>query len=410
MKRQWYAGLDGLRAIAFLLVFCVHIPPPFIPQPTGGYVGVDLFFVLSGFLITEILLREHAQYGRIDLRRFYLRRSVRLLPAVVLFVVVVSIWVLVDARLRDVATSVQLHGLAALSYLYNWVAIFSTNEGKDPRFIGPLWSLSVEEQFYLVWPAVLLLVLGRARRTGEASATRSPDGTHPPGSLRRLMFVTTVAIVVSNAVRFTIGVVLEDSNSYFRAMWGTDVCAGAMLIGALVAMIRASEPGWYAQVKQWSRRLTPVALVGAGLVAFRLPAAPNPLPFAGVLLMFHLCSAVVIIACVERSSRVVRSVCEFPALRWIGRISYGAYVVHFFLIYRFGTSFRFAAPSLLIVTLAVAASSFYLVEQPLAKKLRARWNLDAKPVPVVDDGPRPSPLGHDAALGPDQLAASRRRA
>ena len=155
-------GLDGLRAIAVTTVIAFHFVPGLLP---GGYIGVDVFFVISGFLITTLLLRERAETGRIILRKFWLRRARRLLPALALVVLASSTAALVIGG--DVLVRIGTQVLGAATFSYNWIGIASNASYFDdttPELFRNLWSLAVEEQFYLVWPvAILLLVLVRRR-------------------------------------------------------------------------------------------------------------------------------------------------------------------------------------------------------------------------------------------------------
>jgi len=158
-----YAGLDGLRAVAVLLVVVYHLFPAWFLH--SGFVGVDVFFVISGFLITSLLLRERAASGRIALRAFWTRRARRLLPALALVVTVSSsaAWLVGGDVLVDLGRQV----LGAATFSYNWVAIAdgaSYFSGAEPELFRNLWSLAVEEQFYVLWPLLLPVLLVVRRR------------------------------------------------------------------------------------------------------------------------------------------------------------------------------------------------------------------------------------------------------
>jgi peptidoglycan/LPS O-acetylase OafA/YrhL len=368
--RSWIAGLDGVRALAFVMVFFVHLPPPFVPDPKGGYAGVDLFFVLSGFLITDILVRELRDGGTIDFRRFFGRRAARLFPVVIMFVALIFVVTKVDGAfwgdVDGANNNIRRQGLFSLTYVYNWIAIAGINGGDDLFFVGPLWSLSVEEQFYVIWPLLLAGFGWLWRRRGV-------------GISRSLVWVAIGGIVASNVVRFVFGVALENDTSYERALWGTDVNAGALLIGALLAIVRLNEPGWY----QRFRRVLPVLIWPAiGVIAvtmFALPSRPSVMPFAGGLLAFHLAAVVFIAAIIERTIPWLNWPFELRPVRWVGKISYGAYVFHSFIVDRFQKSVRYPTPTILIASLAVAAVSFYLFEKPVGRIIRARFGFDGPP-------------------------------
>ncbi len=392
-QKAWYPGLDGLRGVAFITIFYVHLPPGVIPILNGGYAGVDAFFVLSGFLITEIILREIRSTGRLDIRRFYLRRGVRLLPALLVFVGAVLVLSVLDPRVREAAGHLRLHALASLSYLYNWFGIAALHRGSDLRFMGHLWSLSVEEQFYLLWPPLIVGVHALARRRSRARDARAAIATDDglgsarpvrgfeDGGLRLLIAIGVLLVVASNVARFLIGVTFEEPTSYFRAMWGTDVNTGPLVIGALVAMVKCSEPHWYARLVALSRVLVVPAV--AAMVAFVvwMPAFPSTAPFRGMLLLFHLATAVTVVALVERVCPPLQWLAELRPLRWVGTISYGAYLFHFFLVWRLRDVVRVPGVTIMAATLLVSWVSFRFVERPVARHLRARWSLDAPVAP-----------------------------
>ena len=158
-------GLDGIRALAVIGVLLYHADLAWIH---GGFLGVDVFFVLSGFLITSLILEEFDRSGRIDFAKFYLGRARRLLPPLVLMLAVVA--VAAAFFYRDVASQVRADTIASIFYVNNWWYIL--NDSSYFEFIGRppllkhLWSLAVEEQFYLVWPAVAFLLVRRAGRRG----------------------------------------------------------------------------------------------------------------------------------------------------------------------------------------------------------------------------------------------------
>ncbi len=373
MDKQWFPGLDGVRALAFLTVFFVHQKPPGPVQLNGGYAGVDLFFVLSGFLITTLLMQEFGRSGTISVRNFYLRRLVRLTPALLAFCAIVFALTFFDGQMKDAATSIRLHALGAMTYVYNWIGIHTTGTGHNPRYFGALWSLSVEEQFYAIWPLVILFVLRRSS-TGVSDGHGSRIHRFNPKPLLRLL---VLGIVVSNVLRVYFGV-LGDTKDYNRAMWGTDVNASALLIGALGAVVRLHLPELMHRIRRVLPILTPLACAALAVLLLRLPAAPGRAPFAGGLFILHVLCMVMILGVVERSTPWINAVFELRAVRWIGKVSYGAYIVHYFFYLRFGTNGELRAPWILnlVLTLIVSGLSFRFFEQPIARYFRRRWKLD----------------------------------
>ncbi len=179
--------LDGLRGVAILLVVLRHYGLQTFPG--GGIVGVDLFFVLSGFLITSLLLAEHRASGAIDLGHFYLRRALRLYPALY---AMLALFLIVSAATggRDGSSLGRAFVGAGFGsvYVYNWAAAAQVHL---PAALGPLWTLSIEEQFYLVWPLVLLLVLRRRIPAGPARRSGSPSRSSRCGCSGRCCSTTS---------------------------------------------------------------------------------------------------------------------------------------------------------------------------------------------------------------------------
>ncbi|HEY1116399.1 MAG TPA: acyltransferase, partial [Acidimicrobiales bacterium] len=175
--RRYWPALDGMRGVAVLLVIAYHGERSLAPR--GGAIGVTMFFTLSGFLITTLLLRERASTGRIGLGRFYWRRALRLLPALVTLVAVTSAYALVtDNHERTLGAA-----LPVLLYVGNWVRTLHDTEGLG--LLEHTWSLSVEEQFYLVWP---LAVLGAAALVSKARQAEAVLALAVGGSLASLLW------------------------------------------------------------------------------------------------------------------------------------------------------------------------------------------------------------------------------
>uniref|UniRef100_UPI00197C3ED3 acyltransferase family protein n=1 Tax=Microbacterium sp. CPCC 204701 TaxID=2493084 RepID=UPI00197C3ED3 len=209
-------GLDGLRAIAVTLVVVYHLfPPALLP---GGFIGVDVFFVISGFLITSLLLREHDATGRIRLGRFWVRRARRLLPALVAVVAVCSTLAWVVGGDVLVRLGAQIAGVATFSY--NWLSIAGGGgyfAAATPELFRNFWSLAVEEQFYVLWPLVLPLVL----------------------FLPRAWLRIAVAMVFAAASAIWMGAVISRGDDLTRAYFGTDTHAFGLLLGVALAFLLA---------------------------------------------------------------------------------------------------------------------------------------------------------------------------
>ncbi|MDN8548036.1 acyltransferase family protein [Microbacterium sp. NM3R9] len=378
LPRARIAGLDGLRALAVLLVVLAHL------FPTGplrsGYVGVDVFFVLSGFLITSLLLRENARHGRIRLRRFWARRARRLLPALAAVVTVSAslAWVVGGDILVDMGRQV----VGAATFSYNWVSLAGGSgyfAATDPEIFRNLWSLAVEEQFYVVWPLVLplfLLLPGRRSRTALAA----------------LLAVASAAWAV---------VSLSSGADLTRVYFGTDTHAFGLLLGVALAFLlhgtvarRASIAGvgpvWGVVVG---------ALAVAGLVVTALiggdgSGAGGGVAFPASSIVASLLTAIAVTVAAWPGSWFGRALDVAP-LRWIGERSYAIYLWHWPLVVLAtfqltGVGPDVAVPvsvglAVLVATLALAAGSYRWLEQPVRRHgfrgaLRlARANLHARP-------------------------------
>src|SRR5262245_14814228 len=210
-------ALDGVRALAVSAVLLFHGG---VGALRGGFLGVDAFFVLSGFLITSLLLAERARHGRIKLSAFWVRRARRLLPALLVLLVVVV------AAFRSVlaGTEVMLlrgDALAALGYIANWRMIYRGSDyfaqNASPSPLQHTWSLGIEEQFYLLWPVLMVAVLGLAARRSRAA-----------------LLAVTLAGATASAIAAAMLYGPLDSN---RAYFGTDARAQALLVGALLAVM-----------------------------------------------------------------------------------------------------------------------------------------------------------------------------
>ena len=393
-------ALDGLRGVAVAAVVVNHLRPNALP---GGWLGVDVFFVLSGYLITSLLLGEAASSGRIDLRRFYSRRARRLLPALFLLLVVLAI---VDRVAPGAAGFGDLRGdgFAALAYVANWHLVFSGASyfgAFAPSALRHLWSLSVEEQFYLLWPLVFIVVF---RRFG----TRA---------------VGVVALVLALASALAMAFAYNGTN-ISRVYFGTDTHAHGVLIGCALAMLEPARRQW-----RFRRIAALLALVGVG-VAFATLDGTGATAYRGGIAAVGMLTAVVIAGLVSPGPRgPVAAVLELPPLRELGRISYGVYLWHWpVLVFVTAARVGISGWSLLLfqvaLTLALAIASFVLLERPVRTGWpRPRWSWVAVPATatavvlavtlVVPTVPAPFALAQrdarsrDAASAPLPVAASR---
>lgn len=358
--------LDGLRAIAVYLVVLFHAGLGWVE---GGFLGVDVFFVLSGYLVTSLIVGElWSEGGGFSLRRFYARRARRLLPAALaVLVATAAVYRLAasPAALDDVLDSFR----AAALYVANWHFIGeSTDYFADSLDANPVlhyWSLSIEEQFYLVWP-VLLLGLTWIRR-------RLPEGEDVA---RAIVFVLGVASAGW-------AIVLADTDLP-RAYYGSDARAYQLLAGALLAMTpRVSGVHAGVRARRWAGRAALVCIAGLVVLGSGV-GGMNPI----VRGMGASVLVVALLALLERApsgSLVIRGLSAAP-MTYLGRISYGTYLWHWPVIIVLAlvlpvTPIWTAAIAVALAT-GLAAASAELLELPI----RRSTALDLRPVPVVAVG------------------------
>ena len=352
-------ALDGLRgaAVAGVLLFHANLL-------VGGYLGVDLFFGLSGFLITSLLLAERRETGRIDLRRFWARRARRLLPALAGLLAGVVVFAVVFADSNQLG-QIRSDAIATMAYVANWHAILA-HTGYWEQFVAPsplehMWSLAIEEQFYVIWPFVAYAVLRRHRRA---------DGSVRHGA-RDLLVVSAVMALASLALM----VHLASPAAIERVYLGTDTRASSMLIGAALACWLA----WRGPVRSAGARVA-VELAGwIGLavlvVAWTSVEGTTIGLYRGGLFVCGLAVAAVIAAVTHPRSGPLAAVLAVAPLRFLGMISYGLYLWHWpiFLVLdqsRLGFGGWPLFTVQVAVSLGFALMSYYTLELPIRQ---GRW-------------------------------------
>jgi peptidoglycan/LPS O-acetylase OafA/YrhL len=356
-------ALDGIRGVAIIVIMGYHGG---VFLTSGGFYSLDTFFALSGFLITSLLISEHQRTGAIRLSRFWIRRARRLLPGLLLMLVGVACFA---AFLVPAGTYPTLRGdgLASLFYVANWHFIASgANYFNQTALTSPLthmWSLAVEEQFYLVWPLIVL---------GVFSLSRS----------RRLLLTVCVVGALASALEMALLYSVTDVN---RVYYGTDTRAQSLLVGAALAVglslwadRRASSsddgPNWALQTPSARRLALLIGLAGvAGSVTLWTTVSYNDaFAFRGGFLLAALATSAVLFSVVTVRRSVLTSALAWAPLRYVGRISYGMYLWHFPLFtYLDGARVDLTGWPLFLVraaaTVAIATASYYLVELPIRR-------------------------------------------
>jgi peptidoglycan/LPS O-acetylase OafA/YrhL/CubicO group peptidase (beta-lactamase class C family) len=360
-RLPYVAGLDGVRALAVIAVLLYHADVPI----AGGFLGVESFFVLSGFLITALLLAEWNEHQRIDLRAFWLRRARRLLPAL-LFMLVGTVLI---AALVVGGERVTLRDdiLASLGYVMNWRLILSGQSYFDPlvrpSLLQHVWSLAIEEQFYLLWPLIFVAGMRVLRARG-------------------LLMLILAAALGSIAL---MAALYQPGSNPARIYYGTDTRAGGVLIGAALALVWSPFTTTSAPVdreRSWLDRAGLVALVGL-IACFMWVSERHPLLYRGGFILIDLLTAIVIAAVTEPRAHLISRVLGWRPLRWIGLRSYGIYLWHWpvFMVTRPGIDLPLTGLPLLGLRLAIVAVlvelSYRLIEQPVREgaigHLWSRW-------------------------------------
>jgi peptidoglycan/LPS O-acetylase OafA/YrhL len=378
---KYRPALDGLRAIAVLSVLFYHLGYRWM---RGGFLGVDIFFVLSGYLITSILAAE--LYGRgIGLGSFWARRARRLLPAVLVVCTVVAVGVhslepTSDWQLR------QSDLIWTIFYGVNWHLIAS-DQDYFAQYLSasPLrhaWSLAIEEQFYVVWPLALIILAWFVRRS------------------RLILAMVVGAAAVISAVVMAL---LYDPGAPSRAYFGTDARAHELLVGALLGLGLAGRPSL---LKDRGKAASFVAVAGLVAIGVALVLVPDSWSwyYRGGSLLLAVIVIAVLWAVESRPISIVGRALSLAPMRWLGQISYGIYLWHWPVIFftGIGLAALIASPVKplitssnglnlvrIFLTVAIATVSFYALEQPIRRgrlfgfKLTNRWVLGLAPVAMI---------------------------
>jgi len=343
----YVAGVDGLRGLAVISVLIYHGG-----LLAGGFLGVEVFFVISGYLITRILVQEWRSYGRIDVPAFWIRRARRLWPAS--FAVILATMAVTTLFLPDELLSLRGAALAGVLSVSNWYSIMANQSYFEavgrPPLLRHLWSLAIEGQFYVVWPVVLTVGLRLWR-----------------GRCAPIGLVAVAGGVVS---AIAMAWLYQPDSDPSRVYYGTDTRASGLLIGAALAL---TFSGGFSRIPTTAiDAIGLAALIGLAYVTVRLNEF-DPLLYRGGFVIVDVLSAIAIAAAVSTGARLGRIVLDMQPLRWIGVRSYAIYLWHWpvFMLSRPQLDVRLDGWPLLILRVvavgALAELSFRFVEMPFRR-------------------------------------------
>lgn len=354
-KLGYRPELDGLRGIAVLAVAFHNLEN--FPLAAGGHLGVDIFFVLSGFLITTLLIEEWDRTRGIDLLAFYTRRGLRLLPALyvllaaLLAVVVLNELFTLPFRDRIVqGTDRWLVGIAsAFFYVSNWVGALRLSN------LGPLshtWSLASEEQFYLLWPPLLILLLSRRF------------------SNIRVVYVLALVVFLVAIER----ALLYEPGSHWRARYGLDTRGDGLVLGCMIALLATA--GVLDNLTRYARLLIKAAAVAGAaaliIIGMTVPDESKYLVY-GLASVITLGSAAVLLFLISEPRGIFHAALSGRYIVWMGRVSYGFYLWHYPIM----NAVRATGPAgwtvEIVLALVITALSYYLLERPILQWKNRRF-------------------------------------
>ncbi|MCL4291818.1 MAG: acyltransferase [Acidimicrobiia bacterium] len=351
-------AFNGLRGVAFALIILYHAEVyrpdahgwTLIPTASGSFLGLEMFFVQSGFLIVTLLIEEWYRTGFIRFRYFYARRALRLLPALLVLFVAVLIWTsIVDPP--GVRRGVYSDVLAAAFYVKNWHQIVGT---RLPSYLDALWSLSVEEQFYLVAPVAVLWVLRK--------------GWTP----RR---IATALFVLAGVSATWMAILALGTSPIERLYVGTDTRAQAFLVGAAFAVLASGGVLFRGEASRRALRISAWVATGVIVVLVKYFSQTVRGFYIGGYLLASICFALMFAYIVQEPHSRYARILSWRPLAWTGRVSYGLYIWHYPVIFVLAPRTRdWPLPAALalftVTTFAIGALSWYLVETPALRYAR----------------------------------------
>lgn len=351
-------NLDGLRGIAVLAVLFFHLDWPWCP---GGFLGVDVFFTLSGFLITTLLLEEHFSTGQISVTRFFIRRGIRLYPALVALVIVSTAFSFLAHK--DPSRTFTI-ALSVLGYVANWATMLDTSGwfGGMPH----TWSLAIEVHFYVLWAVTLALIAKRFNSAQERT------------SLLKILSVVAVGTIVASAGWRAI--LWAQGAPWLRMYLGTEARLDAVFIGALAALVRlrlltSGGVHWFLSARRLPIALIEIICVLALAALFATTQWRSALPGMTAFTLAGLATAGLVLTTTLQPNSLISPLLSTSVMTWFGRISYSLYIWHvpagkFVKIEKFHAMGIPPIVAELVrfgMMIVVAAISYYLIERTFVR-------------------------------------------
>ncbi|WP_052255417.1 acyltransferase family protein [Salinicoccus sp. YB14-2] len=365
---RYMPGLDGLRAIAVIAIILYHLNPRWLP---GGFLGVDTFFVISGYLITSLLLREYHNTQMIDLKNFWIRRFRRLIPAVFFMTSVVITYVLIFES--GIIRTVKEDGIAAFLYMSNWWYIIedvSYFEASEPKPLMHLWSLAIEEQFYIIWPAALLILLLKIK------------------NYKHIMLIIFMMTLISLIWMMVLTVPFEDNS---RVYFGTDTRLQTLLLGVLLAYIWPPfklKKDIGQKIKVWIDGVGVGALLVLVIIFITVDDSSHWIYYGGLYLITLV--TLLLIASSVHPSTVLPKILGNPLFLWVGTRSYSLYLWHYPIIILINVNFvqgqipYYIILLQILLTIIFAEISYKWIETPFRRHgFKAVWPSSQKRLRLI---------------------------